>query len=71
MDFAAHKESILSHVLRIAEVDPEYATWAAGWYESNQPDLLKNLQAKVQQSIKRRLSTSGKSSRVEGSADAK
>jgi hypothetical protein len=50
---AEFKPFILAHCLRIAKVDPEYANWAAAWYERNQPELLKNLHAKVEQEIKR------------------
>ena len=50
---AEHKASILAHCLWMAQTDPEYATWAAGWYEKNEPALLKNLQAKVRQEIER------------------
>lgn len=68
-----HKQSILAHCLWMAERDPEYAIWAAGWYEANQPqllaNLLANLQAKVRQEI-RRASTSGRPSLAEGSPDA-
>jgi hypothetical protein len=53
----------------MAERDPEYAIHAAGWYEANQPWLLKNLQAKVRQAV-RRSSTSGRPSLAEGSTDA-
>lgn len=48
-----HKARILAHCLWMAERDPEYAVWAAGWYETNEPELLRNLQAKVQQEITR------------------
>jgi len=49
-----HKAAILAHCLWMAELDPDYATWAAGWYEANEPVLLKNLEAKVRQEIARR-----------------
>jgi hypothetical protein len=49
----AHKQFILTWCLQMAQVDPEYAVWAAGWYESNQPHLLKNLKAKVEQEVRR------------------
>lgn len=48
-----HKAEVLRHCLWMAERDPEYAVWAAGWYEANEPDLLRNLQAKVQQEVAR------------------
>lgn len=51
--YAEHKAATLAHCLRIAAVDPEYAIWAAGWYETNAPWLLTNLQAKVQQEVAR------------------
>jgi hypothetical protein len=49
-----HKAQILAHCLRMSETDQEYAVWAAGWYEANEPALLKNLQAKVRQEIARK-----------------
>ena len=64
-----HKALILAHCLRFARIDPEAAIHAAGWYEANQPWLLKNLQAKVEQAV-RRSSTSGRPSLAEGSTDA-
>lgn len=48
-----HKAATLAHCLRIAAVDPEYAVWAAGWYEENEPQLLANLRRKVEQHVKR------------------
>lgn len=63
-----HKADVLRHCLWMAERDPEYAVWAAGWYEGNEPELLRNLQAKVQQEVRRR-STSGPPSRVEVSTN--
>lgn len=51
--YAEHKAATLAHCLRIAAVDPEYAIWAAGQYEANEPWLLTNLQAKVQQEVAR------------------
>ena len=48
-----HKALILAHCLWMAQLDPEYAIHAAGWYEANQPWLLKNLQAKVRQAVRR------------------
>lgn len=48
-----HKQEVLRHCLWMAESDPEYAVWAAGWYEANEPELLRNLQAKVQQEVER------------------
>lgn len=48
-----HKAEILRHCLWMAERDPAYAAWAAGWYEALEPVLLKNLQRKVQQEIRR------------------
>ena len=48
-----HKARILAHCLWMAELDPEYAIHAAGWYEANQPWLLTNLQAKVRQEVRR------------------
>lgn len=51
---AEHKAATLAHCLRMAEVDPAYAMWAADWYERNEPWLLANLRRKVEQEIKRR-----------------
>lgn len=48
-----HKQFLLAWCLEMAERDPEYAIWAAGDYEAKQPWLLKNLQAKVQQEVRR------------------
>jgi hypothetical protein len=48
-----HKQSILAHCLWMAQTDPDYALWAARWYERNEPALLKNLAAKVEQEIRR------------------
>lgn len=56
-----HKQSILAHCLSMARVDPEYAVWAAGWYERNEPALLKNLQAKVEQAVGRASPSSSRS----------
>ena len=46
-----HKALILAHCLRFAQIDPEAAIHAAGWYEANQPWLLKNLRRKVEQAV--------------------
>lgn len=48
-----HKAEVLCHCLWMAERDAEYAIWAAGWYEANEPELLRNLKAKVQQEVAR------------------
>jgi hypothetical protein len=48
-----HKAKVLQHCLWMAQTDPDYAIWAAGWYEQLQPKLLENLQAKVRQEVKR------------------
>lgn len=48
-----HKAEILRHCLWMAERDPDYAIWAAGWYEKNEPVLLANLQGRVRQEIAR------------------
>lgn len=50
---AGHKAEILAHCLLMAERDPDYAIWAAGWYEANEPELLRNLLAKVRQEVRR------------------
>lgn len=55
---ADYKADILRHCLWMASIDPQYAHHAAGWYEKNDPELLKNLQAKVWQEIHRFASTS-------------
>jgi hypothetical protein len=60
-----HKQAILAHCLWMAKLDPDYAVWAAGWYERNEPALLKNLQAKVQQEV-RRDAVSPQAPRAEG-----
>lgn len=49
-----HKQSILAHCLWMAEIDKDYALWAAEWYERNEPLLLKNLLPKVRQEIRRK-----------------
>lgn len=51
--YAEHKAATLAHCLRMAQVDPEYAIWAAGQYEAAEPWLLTNLQARVQQEVAR------------------
>lgn len=66
MDYAAHKAEILRHVLWMATLDPEYAVWAAGWYERNEPVLLKNLRAKVEQEVRRASSPPSRSARSAG-----
>lgn len=48
-----HKAAILAHCLWFASIDPKAAIYAAGWYETNEPDLLRNLQAKVKQAVTR------------------
>ena len=58
---AEFKQSILAHCLRIAEVDPQYASWAAGNFEAMCPELLRNLKAKVDQEIRRSSSLSAPS----------
>lgn len=55
------KQEVLAHCLWMAARDPEYAIWAAGWYEANEPELLVNLQAKVQQEVKRASASSSTS----------
>ena len=58
-----HKATILAHCLRFAQIDPEAAIHAAGWYEANQPWLLKNLQAKVRQAVARAAKEGGDADR--------
>lgn len=57
-DPQAHKAEILRHCLWMAQVDPEYAIWAAAQYEARNPVLLKNLEAKVRQEVRRSASQS-------------
>lgn len=52
-DPQAWKQEVLRHCLWMAAFDPDYAIWAAGWYEENEKWLLTNLQAKVKQEIAR------------------
>ena len=47
------KHELLVHCLWMATLDPDYAIWAAGQYEKNEPWLLENLQAKVRQEVRR------------------
>lgn len=48
-----HKAELLRHCLWMATLDPDYAVWAAGWYEERQPHLLANLKRKVEQEVRR------------------
>ena len=72
MDRAARRKEMLAYCLKLLEQsDPNYAMHAADWYEANEPDWLDGLGARIRKEIeKRRASTSGKRSRVEGSTDA-
>jgi hypothetical protein len=52
-DPKAHKQQLLAHCLELAKLDPAYALTAAAWYETNEPQLLLNLAAKVRQELRR------------------
>lgn len=54
MEIQAYKQRRLAHCLAMAELDPEYAIYAAGWYEALEPWYLENLQRKVRQEVARR-----------------
>ncbi len=53
MDWQTHREAMLAHSLRIAELDPAYALWAAANYEALSQGVLVNLAAKLQQELRR------------------
>lgn len=46
-----YRQRMLRHCLSMAKSDPEYAQWAAAWYEKNQPQELEGLAAKVEQTV--------------------
>lgn len=50
---AEHKQALLRHCCWMAELDPDYAIWAAQDYESRNPALLLNLERKVRQHVAR------------------
>lgn len=54
MDWQTHREVMLAHCLRMAEMDPAYALWAARNYEALSHGVLVNLAAKLQQELRRR-----------------
>ena len=50
---AEHKQALLRHCCWMADLDPDYAIWAANDYESKNPALLLNLERKVRQHVAR------------------
>lgn len=54
MNWQTHREAMLAHCLRMAEMDPAYALWAARNYEALSHGVLVNLAAKLQRELRRR-----------------
>lgn len=52
-DRAAYRKQMLDHCMGLAKWDAGLALDAADWYEKNEPHLLENLRAKVDQLIRR------------------
>jgi len=46
-----YRQRMLRHCLWMAKSDPEYAQWAAAWYEKHQPQELEGLARKVEQTV--------------------
>lgn len=55
MDYATHRQRMLRHCLWLANVDQQYAKWAAGQYEQQSHGVLDGLHARVVQTIDKRL----------------